>query len=97
MIVSLSAEKRALLDLRLRAIVPRTLQKPRLTPASGGVDLPLSFSQQRFWFLWCLEPDLPEYNTPLALRLHGELDVSVLERAWGEIVRRHAGSARRSP
>jgi amino acid adenylation domain-containing protein len=50
----------------------------------------LSFIQERFWFLWCLEPDSPECNTPLALRLRGELDVSALEQAWGEILRRHA-------
>jgi amino acid adenylation domain-containing protein len=50
----------------------------------------LSFIQERFCFLWCLEPDSPEPNTPLALRLRGELDVSALERAWGEILQRHA-------
>ncbi len=53
----------------------------------GGV--PLSFSQQRLWFLDRLEPESPFYNVPLAVRLLGRLDLPALAAALGEIVRRH--------
>jgi len=52
-------------------------------------DLPLSFAQERLWFLAELEPDSPVYNVPMALDLAGPLDTSALERALAEVVRRH--------
>jgi natural product biosynthesis luciferase-like monooxygenase protein/amino acid adenylation domain-containing protein len=55
----------------------------------GEQELPLSFAQQRLWLLDQLEPENAAYNLPLALRLRGELDEAALERALGEIVRRH--------
>ncbi len=51
--------------------------------------LPLSFAQQRLWFIDRLEPGSGAYNLPLALRLRGPLDAPVLARVLGEIVRRH--------
>ena len=50
---------------------------------------PLSFSQQRFWFLDRLRPGNPLYNLQVVVRLEGNLDVDVLGRALAEIVRRH--------
>ncbi|HYX25661.1 MAG TPA: amino acid adenylation domain-containing protein, partial [Thermoanaerobaculia bacterium] len=52
-------------------------------------ELPLSFGQQRLWFLDLLEPASPLYNLPVALRLRGPLDAAVLERVLTELVRRH--------
>ncbi|MFW6012132.1 MAG: amino acid adenylation domain-containing protein [bacterium] len=52
-------------------------------------DLPLSFAQQRLWFLDQLEPGSSAYSVPAALRLEGELHVPALAGALGEIVRRH--------
>ncbi|HEV3051885.1 MAG TPA: amino acid adenylation domain-containing protein, partial [Longimicrobium sp.] len=52
-------------------------------------DLPLSFAQERLWFIDRMEPGSAVYNIPMAWRLGGELDVAALERALGEIVRRH--------
>jgi amino acid adenylation domain-containing protein len=51
--------------------------------------LPLSFAQERLWFIDQLEPGSAAYNVPLALDLRGALDTAALERALGEIVRRH--------
>jgi amino acid adenylation domain-containing protein len=51
--------------------------------------LPLSFAQRRLWLLDRMEPGSAAYNVPFALQLRGTLDVPVLERALGEIVRRH--------
>ncbi|NTW00309.1 MAG: amino acid adenylation domain-containing protein, partial [Oscillochloris sp.] len=51
--------------------------------------LPLSFSQQRFWFLDQLEPGNPQYNIPDAVRLSGDFDLALAERCLTEIVRRH--------
>ncbi|QRN94792.1 non-ribosomal peptide synthase/polyketide synthase [Archangium violaceum] len=64
-----------------------TLSAPR--PVSREQSLPLSFSQQRLWFLDQLEPDSALYNMPTALRLEGPLDLEVLERCFTELVRRH--------
>jgi amino acid adenylation domain-containing protein len=52
-------------------------------------DLPLSFAQQRLWFLDQLEPGQAAYNIPLALRLTGALQIAAFERALNEIIRRH--------
>ncbi|MFO0572465.1 MAG: amino acid adenylation domain-containing protein [Polyangia bacterium] len=51
--------------------------------------LPLSFAQQRLWFLGRLLPDAPSYNEPVTIRFRGAVDVPALERALGEILRRH--------
>ncbi|HEX9937525.1 MAG TPA: amino acid adenylation domain-containing protein, partial [Longimicrobium sp.] len=51
--------------------------------------LPLSFAQERLWFLDRLDPGSATYNIPAAWRLGGALDAAALERALGEIVRRH--------
>ncbi len=51
--------------------------------------LPVSFAQERLWFLWQLEPASPAYARPLILRLEGRLDVPALENALNEVRRRH--------
>jgi amino acid adenylation domain-containing protein len=50
---------------------------------------PLSFAQQRLWFLQQMNPQSPAYNMPVASRLLGRLDVKALEQALNEIVQRH--------
>jgi amino acid adenylation domain-containing protein len=62
---------------------------PPVRPAPRDGDLPLSFAQERLWFLDRFEPGNALYNMPAAVRLRGELDPAALTAAFGEIVRRH--------
>jgi amino acid adenylation domain-containing protein len=62
---------------------------PPLVPAERTGALPLSFAQERLWFLHQMEPEDTGYNGPWPSRLRGHLDASALERALGELVRRH--------
>ncbi|HEX8904992.1 MAG TPA: condensation domain-containing protein, partial [Longimicrobiaceae bacterium] len=64
-------------------------QVPQIVPVGRDRPLPLSFSQERLWFLDRMQPGSTFYNLPLAIRLVGALDHRALERALGEIVRRH--------
>ncbi|MFC7548701.1 amino acid adenylation domain-containing protein [Plantactinospora sp. GCM10030261] len=50
---------------------------------------PLSFSQQRLWFLERMVPDSPAYNTPMAVELRGPLDVTALRDSVRRIIDRH--------
>src|SRR5215813_13088996 len=50
---------------------------------------PLSYAQQRFWFLQQFDPASAQYNLPFAARIDGPLDTGILERCLTEVVRRH--------
>ncbi|NCQ67933.1 MAG: amino acid adenylation domain-containing protein [Microcystis aeruginosa W13-15] len=52
-------------------------------------ELPLSYAQQRLWFLDQLEPNSSFYNVPLALHLAGDLQADILEKSLQEIIQRH--------
>jgi hypothetical protein len=52
-------------------------------------ELPLSFAQQRLWFLDQLQPGSAFYNVPTAIRLTGKLNLPALQHSLNEIVRRH--------
>jgi amino acid adenylation domain-containing protein len=71
-----------------RARAPGT-QAPPLKRAPRDGALPLSFAQQRLWFLEQLEPGSTVYNVPTAVRLSGALDTHALERAFDALVHRH--------
>ncbi|HEY3581866.1 MAG TPA: amino acid adenylation domain-containing protein, partial [Pyrinomonadaceae bacterium] len=66
---------------------PKTKQVERAV--REGNTMPLSFAQQRLWFIDQLEPGNPVYNTPRGVRLRGVLDVAALEHALTTLVRRH--------
>ena len=88
-LASLSPAKRALLELKLqqgRAGLPGNMTIPR---GGNRNSAPLSFAQQRLWFLNQLEPDSCAYNERSALRLDGPLKVDVLRGALNAIVERH--------
>lgn len=87
-LASLSPEKRKLFLMCLTKGVADTSM--RIVPRANQTDsLPLSFAQQRLYFLNTYEPDNPSYNMPSALRLTGQLDCDALERSIGEVIRRH--------
>ncbi|KAB0494815.1 non-ribosomal peptide synthetase [Pseudomonas vancouverensis] len=65
-------------------------ERPALLPDTSGERQPLSFAQQRLWFLWNLEPDSSMYNMPGALRLRGELNLDALRQTFDALVQRHA-------
>ncbi|WP_158623345.1 non-ribosomal peptide synthetase [Corallococcus sp. CA053C] len=88
-VAALSPAKRALLERRLEAraqgVTPDRI--PR-RPAEQML-VPLSFAQQRLWFLEQLEPGLAFYNLPLANRLTGPVWVAKLEETLNALVQRH--------
>ena len=65
------------------------LQAPPIVPVPRDGELPLSFAQQRLWFIDQLEPGCSVYNFPAAVRLKGPLNVVALKQSLNEIVRRH--------
>jgi len=66
-----------------------TQRIPPIVPRARTHDAPLSFAQQRLWFLDRLDPDSATYNVPAAFRLAGKLDARALEQSFNEIGRRH--------
>lgn len=60
-----------------------------IKPRANRVEAPLSFAQQRLWFLHQLDPDGSAYHLPVYYRLGGQLNIAALERSLNEIVRRH--------
>jgi len=65
------------------------LEVPPMLSVPRDGDLPLSFAQQRLWFIDRLDPGSSVYNFPAAVRLHGPLNLQALTQSLNEIVRRH--------
>ncbi|MBK3434232.1 MULTISPECIES: amino acid adenylation domain-containing protein [unclassified Pseudomonas] len=62
---------------------------PALLSAGRVQPLPLSYAQERQWFLWQLEPHSAAYHIPSALRLKGQLDLAALQRSFDSLLARH--------
>ncbi len=72
------------------AVADRAAALPPVTAVIPRPDMiPLSFAQQRMWFINRFDPSLPTYNIPAVLRISGELDVSALRAAVVDVVKRH--------
>ncbi|MBV9788044.1 MAG: non-ribosomal peptide synthetase, partial [Chloroflexi bacterium] len=83
----LSAAKRALLEKWTAGKV--SAKSDQIPPRANSGPTPLSFAQQRLWFLDQLVPGSAAYNLPTTVRLIGRLDVAALERSLHAIVARH--------
>jgi len=81
---SMSASPGSLEDRR------RLLEKLLREKASRPRSYPLSYAQERFWFLDQWEPGATYHNIPGAARIRGALDLAAMEAAFREIIRRHA-------
>lgn len=62
---------------------------PPMTPVSRANELPLSFSQERMWFVQQFAPGSAAYNIPIGVWLRGPLDLKIFERAFNDVLRRH--------
>ncbi|MCG6135476.1 MAG: amino acid adenylation domain-containing protein [Nostoc sp. LLA-1] len=62
---------------------------PPILRRANNAEIPLSYAQQRLWFLDQLEPNSASYNIPFGLRLGGTVNVAALEQSLSEIIHRH--------
>ncbi len=77
------------MEIEKLKIRDEALVAPPLEPTEHEGKAPVSFAQQRLWFLDLLAPGGSFYNIPTAIRLKGKLDIPVLESCINEIIRRH--------
>src|ERR1700749_3737577 len=89
----LSPAKQALLAQRLRTRGPVATIRAR----AAGVTPPLSFAQERLWFMEQLVPGSAAHTIPVALRLRGALDAGALRLALGDVAARHEALRMRYP
>src|SRR5215831_19475053 len=84
----LSARKKAILDalLKREGLFSAEDKIPKRQESGPA---PLSFAQQRLWFFDQFEPASFAYNVLTAVSLRGKLDISALQKAFDEMVRRH--------
>ena len=85
-LAGLSPEKRALLMQRL---AKEKTAGAKITRRARPEIVPPSFAQQRLWLLDQMEPGSASYNIPAAAWLRGRVDIGILRRCLGELVRRH--------
>ncbi|MEU1473443.1 amino acid adenylation domain-containing protein, partial [Streptomyces sp. NPDC005761] len=71
------------------ALTNASTARTAITPGPRPDQIPLSFAQQRLWFLHQYEPGSSLYNIPVALRLTGHLDTTALQAALADVVERH--------
>jgi hypothetical protein len=88
-LAALSPAKRALLEQRLIDKKLEAIGDQTIPRRANHETAPLSFAQQRLWFLQQLEPDSPFYNMTKAMQLSGTLNQNALQQALNTIVDRH--------
>jgi len=87
--VTVQEERQNSLKQRDMGAIGAGAEGPVLAPRTRQREIPLSYSQQRLWFLDQLAPGSPVYNVPEALRLNGPLSAQALEQSFTAIIRRH--------
>ena len=88
-LAALSPEQRALFEQKLVERGLRSLQRTGIPKRQTSEPPPLSFAQQRLWFIQQLDPTNTAYNVVSVLRLRGALDISVLEQTLNALIERH--------
>ena len=88
-ISSLSPEEQGLLIKLLKKRTPVAPPERAIPRRDISKPLPLSFAQERLWFLDQFEPHSSFYNITLTMRLRGSLNLNALELAFNEVARRH--------
>ncbi|MGH9943004.1 MAG: non-ribosomal peptide synthetase [Pyrinomonadaceae bacterium] len=86
---NLPQEKNSLPEMLLKEVDRGSTATQNILRRQASPHSPLSFAQQRLWFLDQLEPNSDLHNIQKVLRLKGSLDLPALERSLTEIVRRH--------
>ncbi|MBZ9783465.1 non-ribosomal peptide synthetase [Pseudomonas sp. REP124] len=76
-------------QIRLIQASGQTNKQPPIAAVDRSQPVPLSYSQQRMWFLWQMEPDSPAYNVGGMARLRGDLNVSCFDAALQALILRH--------
>ncbi|HWM94193.1 MAG TPA: non-ribosomal peptide synthase/polyketide synthase [Thermoanaerobaculia bacterium] len=88
-LAALLKKKKAAEALAARQSAKKSAEMADMPRRGSSGPAPVSFAQQRLWLLDRLEPGSTAYNMPSVSRLRGSLDAAALERAIGEIIRRH--------
>ncbi|MFY1661561.1 amino acid adenylation domain-containing protein [Micromonospora sp. WMMD1274] len=89
------AARQALIARRLRA--RQTAPAARITPRPSGAEVPLSYAQERVWFMDQLAPGEAAYHIAAPLRVRGPLDVDALRAALTGLAERHESQRTRFP
>ncbi|MEU8312747.1 amino acid adenylation domain-containing protein [Micromonospora sp. NPDC048887] len=89
------AARQALIARRLRA--RQTAPAARITPRPSGAEVPLSYAQERVWFMDQLAPGEAAYHIAVPLRVRGPLDVDALRAALTGLAERHESQRTRFP
>ncbi len=94
-LAALSPAKRALFEQRLKGL--KTAQTNRISPRPAGEPAPLSFAQERVWFMEQLAPGTAAYLSPQLLSFGPTLDIDALRAAMAQVIARHESIRMRFP
>jgi aspartate racemase len=89
LLTELKTQKAEIINFFRQITTAASSQIPPIVACEQNGNLPLSFGQQRIWFLHQFEPDNSSNNLPVVVRFTGNLNVAVLEESLREVVRRH--------
>ncbi|MDJ0543983.1 MAG: amino acid adenylation domain-containing protein, partial [Microcystis sp. M53601_WE4] len=85
----IGTRKPEILTFLRSATTPSKPLESVIDPVARTEELPLSFAQQRMWFLYQMDRQNPAYNEALTIRLTGRLNIDILEQTINAIIQRH--------